>query len=85
MISSCYGLGFVVLRSGRFGKYDYGLLGNLAKYWNIIPPSYDLSAIPKRLPFFLARGGRDMLADAEDVRHLAEQLVGYVEMLNVPN
>lgn len=74
-----------LLRSGRFGKYDYGLVGNLANYLTLTPPSYDLSAIPRHLPFFLAHGGRDMLADEEDVRHLAELLPGYVKILKMPN
>ncbi|GLJ09318.1 hypothetical protein SUGI_0106560 [Cryptomeria japonica] len=73
-----------LLRSGKFGKYDYGFFGNLAKYWSISPPSYDLSAIPKRLPFFLAHGGKDRVADAEDVRHVAAKLPGEVKVLFKP-
>ncbi|KAH9306951.1 hypothetical protein KI387_011355, partial [Taxus chinensis] len=74
-----------LLRSGRFGKYDYGFFGNLVKYWRISPPSYDLSAIPERLTFFLAHGGRDKVADPEDVRHAGDELPGEVRILFKPN
>ncbi|KAH9324828.1 hypothetical protein KI387_005006, partial [Taxus chinensis] len=74
-----------LLRSGRFGKYDYGFFGNLIKYWRISPPSYDLSAIPERLTFFLAHGGRDKVADPEDVRHAGDELPGEVRILFKPN
>eukprot|EP01018_Ginkgo_biloba_P027222 Gb_28603 [translate_table: standard] len=74
-----------LLRSGRFGKYDYGVWGNLEHYWSIFPPSYDLSAIPERISFFLAHGGKDQLGDEEDVRHLVEQLPGEVKMLFMPS
>lgn len=30
---------------GKFRKYDYGLLGNIAKYGQSFPPDYDLSKI----------------------------------------
>lgn len=31
--------------SGHFRKYDYGLIGNLAKYGKIAPPDYDIEKI----------------------------------------
>eukprot|EP01018_Ginkgo_biloba_P027220 Gb_28599 [translate_table: standard] len=72
-------------RSGRFCKYDYGLLENLEQYWDFFPPSYDLSKVPKNLPFFFAYGGKDLLADEMDVKRLADELPGEVVKLFMPN
>ncbi|KAH9306948.1 hypothetical protein KI387_011352, partial [Taxus chinensis] len=74
-----------LIRSGRFCKYDYGLYGNMENYGTIIPPSYDLSMIPSSLPFLLVRGGNDTLADELDVKHVASELPGKVELLFIPN
>lgn len=76
--------GNVVLRTGRFGKYDYGWFRNLVHYGDFFPPSYDLSTIPTTLPFLMAHGGQDQLADELDVRHLLMQLPSPTQVLFVP-
>lgn len=73
-----------LLRTGRFGKYDYGWFRNLVHYGDFFPPSYDLSSIPSSIPFLMAHGGQDELADEQDVRHLLEELPGVTEVLFVP-
>lgn len=73
-----------LLRTGRFGKYDYGWFRNLVHYGDFFPPSYDLSTIPATLPFLLAHGGQDQLADELDVRHLLLQLPTPTQLLFVP-
>lgn len=73
-----------LLRTGRFGKYDYGWFRNLVHYGDFFPPSYDLSAIPTSLPFLLAHGGQDQLADELDVRHLLLELPAPTQVLFVP-
>ena len=73
-----------MLRTGRFGMYDYGWFRNLFHYGDFFPPSYDLSSIPSGLRFLLAHGGQDALADEADVRHLLEDLPSVTEVLFVP-
>lgn len=73
-----------LLRTGRFGKYDYGWFRNLGHYGSFFPPQYDLSTIPNNIPFLFAHGGQDDLADELDVRHLLEDLPGVSEVLFVP-
>lgn len=49
----------------RFGMYDYGPGGNLARYGTSVAPSYDLKRIT--LPtIILVRGGNDFLSDPAD-------------------
>ncbi|XP_058091601.1 triacylglycerol lipase 1-like isoform X2 [Magnolia sinica] len=74
-----------LVRSGRFCKYDHGIIGNLIRYWAIFPPSYKLHGLPKRLPFLLAYGGNDYLADGEDVMHVSREIPGPVDMLFMPD
>jgi lysosomal acid lipase/cholesteryl ester hydrolase len=54
--------------------YDYGWFRNLLRYGDFFPPEYELAAIPSRLRFLVAHGGRDALADDADVRHLLQVL-----------
>lgn len=63
-----------LVRTGRFGKYDYGWFRNLGHYGDFFPPSYELSNIPRSMPIMLAHGGQDQLADEMDVRHLMLEL-----------
>lgn len=59
-------------RSGRFAKYDFGMLKNLAIYGHISPPEYNVSAITTPVAFFT--GGQDILADPYDLEILREKL-----------
>ena len=59
------------IKSGQFEMFDYGSSsGNMKKYNQTSPPAYDLSKydFPANTLFFW--GGRDTVADAEDVSHL---------------
>jgi lysosomal acid lipase/cholesteryl ester hydrolase len=73
-----------VVRTGGFGLYDYGYLGNLLNYHSVSPPQYDLSAIPASLPILLAHGGNDTLSDPDDVANLISLLQGVPEVLYLP-
>ncbi|KAI5067872.1 hypothetical protein GOP47_0017005 [Adiantum capillus-veneris] len=74
-----------LLRTGRFGKYDYGWFRNLGHYGDFFPPSYQLRNIPGSLPIMLAHGGQDQLADEMDVRHLMLELPSVTQLLFVPH
>jgi lysosomal acid lipase/cholesteryl ester hydrolase len=73
-----------MVRTGGFGLYDYGYLGNLMNYHSLSPPQYDLSAIPASLPMLLAHGGNDTLSDPDDVANLISLLQGVPEVLYLP-
>ncbi|KAF8739179.1 hypothetical protein HU200_013898 [Digitaria exilis] len=66
------------VRDGVLTKYDYVLPEkNIASYGQADPPAYDMSSIPASFPLFLAYGGRDSLADPDDVRLLLDDLRGH--------
>ncbi|XP_062195920.1 triacylglycerol lipase 2-like [Phragmites australis] len=66
------------VRDGVLQKYDYVLPGrNIASYGQAEPPVYEMSNIPADFPLFLTYGGRDSLADADDVRFLLDDLRGH--------
>ncbi|MCO5608101.1 hypothetical protein L7F22_062307 [Adiantum nelumboides] len=73
-----------LLRTGRFGKFDYGWFRNLGHYGDFFPPAYQLSNIPRSMPIMLAHGGQDQLADEMDVRHLMLELPSVTQVLFVP-
>jgi lysosomal acid lipase/cholesteryl ester hydrolase len=73
-----------VVRTGGFGLYDYGYLGNLMNYHSLSPPQYDLSAIPASLPMLLAHGGNDTLSDPDDVANLISLLQGVPQVVYLP-
>lgn len=52
-----YGQG---VNSGKFRQYDFGLLGNMAKYGSISPPDYELSKVTA--PIALHYSDNDWLA-----------------------
>ena len=55
--------------------YDYGNIDeNMGHYGQPTPPAYNMRSIPKDLPLFLGYGGKDMLADVEDVKSLLNDL-----------
>ncbi|XP_068638133.1 triacylglycerol lipase 1-like [Aristolochia californica] len=73
------------VRSGKFCKYDRGFIRNLIHYWSFIPPSYKLHRLPEDLPFLLAYGGNDYLADTQDVMRLKSEIPRNVEIHFLPN
>eukprot|EP01126_Amoeba_proteus_P007169 TRINITY_DN12550_c0_g1_i10.p2 TRINITY_DN12550_c0_g1~~TRINITY_DN12550_c0_g1_i10.p2 ORF type:complete len:113 (+),score=13.42 TRINITY_DN12550_c0_g1_i10:823-1161(+) len=60
--------------SGKFARYDYGLLGNLQHYQQATPPEYEISQFPQNLRTVLFSGGLDGLADPADVKLLLSEL-----------
>lgn len=73
------------MRSGRFEKFDYGLLGNVLHYNQAIPPLYYLAKIPPSANIFMISGGQDALADSRDVKKLEDELSCPVRSLILPD
>ncbi|KAG0485769.1 hypothetical protein HPP92_009848 [Vanilla planifolia] len=62
-------------RDGVLTKYDYGNEEmNTERYGQGTPPAYNLSNIPNGFPLYLIHGGRDLLSDVQDVKHLLDDL-----------
>ncbi|KAF3435489.1 hypothetical protein FNV43_RR22578 [Rhamnella rubrinervis] len=76
---------FQMIREGTFSMYDYGILKNLKLYGQLKPPAFDLSNIPKSLPFWMAYGGNDDLADMIDITHTLKELLSTPELLYLEN
>ena len=60
------------MRSGKFGKFDYGLVGNLERYGSLHAPQYDVSNI--NVPMAIISGAQDALADPYDVHYFLGKL-----------
>jgi len=72
------------IRTNKFQKYDYGLIGNMEHYQSIDPPQYDVATI--RTPTALFTGTEDWLADPTDVLWLIQNLApGTVVYVNNQN
>lgn len=64
-----------MVRTGVFANYDYGNPAtNLEHYGVPKPPVFDIRKIPKTLPILILSGGKDQLADPEDVRRVRSEL-----------
>ncbi|KAB2057359.1 hypothetical protein ES319_A11G163100v1 [Gossypium barbadense] len=64
-----------MIRTGTIAMYDYGSEDEKKEYYGQSdPPAYNMKDIPKELPLFLGYGGQDMLADANDVKALLNDL-----------
>jgi len=61
-----------MISSGKFQKHDYGLLGNLWHYRSTKAPEYVVSKM--EIPTVLFWGGKDYLADPEDVQKLIPKI-----------
>ncbi|KAK3875749.1 hypothetical protein Pcinc_019388 [Petrolisthes cinctipes] len=68
--------------SGKFQKYDYGLVGNLNHYGQNTPPLYSLANVTA--PVGLFWGNTDWLATPQDVARLASELPNVALNFNVP-
>ncbi|MBA0653230.1 hypothetical protein Goklo_020428 [Gossypium klotzschianum] len=67
-----------MIRTGTIAMYDYGSEDeNKEHYGQSDPPAYNMKNIPTELPLFLGYGGQDMLADANDVKALLNDLKDY--------
>ncbi|KAF5196953.1 Lipase [Thalictrum thalictroides] len=62
------------VRDGVLSKFDYGGDFNVQHYGQRRPPVYNLTNIPKDLPIFISYGGKDALADVQDVLLLLDSL-----------
>lgn len=69
------------MQSGRFGRFDHGLLTNLRVYGSRRPPNYPLGNI--RCPVNLAYSLNDYMAAVVDVRRLSELLPNVVSLYQV--
>ncbi|KAK9663911.1 hypothetical protein RND81_14G005700 [Saponaria officinalis] len=62
-------------RDGTIAMYDYiDKDTNIEHYGQAVPPLYDLVNIPNDIPLFISHGGRDELADVDDVKFLLDTL-----------
>ncbi|CAK9817774.1 Lipase 3 [Anthophora plagiata] len=61
-----------LINSGKFCKYDYGLVENLKKYGKVQPPDYNLANI--KIPVYLHYGSNDVMVDTEDLSKLYKLL-----------
>ncbi|XP_058760913.1 triacylglycerol lipase 2-like [Vicia villosa] len=62
-----------MIRTGQIAKYDYRFLNTL-HYRQMVPPTYDMTKIPKDFPLFISYGGKDYLSDVQDVKVLLNDL-----------
>ncbi|KAL6287270.1 hypothetical protein ACE6H2_011660 [Prunus campanulata] len=68
-------LSFPVVRKGTVEMYDYVLEDtNIKHYKKPTPPVYNMANIPKDVPLFFSHGGRDSIADINDVGILLDKL-----------
>lgn len=51
------------LLTGKFQKFDYGLIDNMKRYGTIHPPDYNLANV--KLPVYLHYGATDMFVDVQ--------------------
>jgi len=61
-----------MIQSGKFQKHDYGFIGNLFHYGSYKAPEYVVSNM--EIPTVLFWGGKDVLADPEDVQALIPKI-----------
>ncbi|KAE8685250.1 Myzus persicae-induced lipase 1 [Hibiscus syriacus] len=66
---------FTVIRQGTVTMYDYvDVVENMNRYGQPTPPAYNMTGIPNDLPLFVSYGGKDALADEDDVNLLLGSL-----------
>ncbi|KAF5739566.1 triacylglycerol lipase 2-like [Tripterygium wilfordii] len=62
-----------IVRDGVIARYNYGRIDfNMMHYGAALPPTYNISNIPKDIPIFISYGGRDALSDVRDVELLID-------------
>lgn len=60
-----------MIRTGTIAMFDYGNEdNNMNHYGQPTPPVYNMTKIPNDLPLYLSYGGKDLLADPNDVKVL---------------
>ncbi|KAL5076181.1 hypothetical protein RYX36_015165 [Vicia faba] len=66
---------FIHLSQRQIAKYDYDYEAqNMLHYGKEVPPTYDMTTIPKEFPLFISYGGKDYLSDVQDVKVLLNDL-----------
>ncbi|WJX38829.1 hypothetical protein P8452_26449 [Trifolium repens] len=64
-----------MIKTGQIAKYDYvDQAQNLLHYGEVAPPTYDMTKIPCEFPLFLRVGGKDILANIQNVKLLLNDL-----------
>ncbi|WJX38825.1 hypothetical protein P8452_26445 [Trifolium repens] len=64
-----------MIKTGQIAKYDYvDQAQNLLHYGQVAPPTYDMTKIPSEFPLFLGVGGKDILANIQNVKLLLNDL-----------
>ncbi|XP_048511304.1 uncharacterized protein LOC105694084 [Athalia rosae] len=69
------------ISSGKFRRYDHGLVSNLIQYDSLHPPKYDLSRITA--PVHLFHSDNDWMAAVRDVKKLYSELGNPVELYRI--
>lgn len=71
------------VKSCEFNAYDYGFEGNMQKYQNPYPPSYDLDKIQPKTPIELYYSDNDLLVTIQDIQYLSEIMGNRVSLNRV--
>ncbi|KAF4019060.1 hypothetical protein G4228_011048 [Cervus hanglu yarkandensis] len=75
---------FKAVKSGRFQAFDWGTpFQNLMHYHQPTPPIYHLTAM--NVPIAVWNGGKDLLADTQDVYLLLSKLSNLIYHKEIPN
>ncbi|KAF3426646.1 hypothetical protein E2986_10919 [Frieseomelitta varia] len=69
-----------LIHSGKFQKFDYGVVGNIKKYGQKNPPDYNLGNV--KLPVYLYYGANDMFVDVQDLHQLYKSLPNVQKFLS---
>ncbi|KAJ2945982.1 hypothetical protein O0L34_g4901 [Tuta absoluta] len=72
-----------LVNSGRFQRYDFGLVQNLARYGQATPPDYPLASITTPVALFYTRAN-DWVSDYTDVLKLRDALPNVADFYEVP-
>jgi len=72
------------VRSKLFQRYDYGTQGNMIEYGQSTAPLYNVSDISRQIPIVVFWGGKDELADPQDVAWLIPQIPNLVYVEELP-
>lgn len=70
-----------LIRSHRFGQYDYGLHRNLHIYKHAVPPDYNLKNCTSKVAILYA--DQDTTVAAEDIIRLPKELSNVIEIRRV--
>lgn len=72
-----------LMKTNRFCKYNYGMIGNYKLYGSLRPPAYNFNKI--YAPVALHYGRNDLLASVSDVLKLAGELPNLFGLFPAPH